>query len=267
MPYLNLNLMKKKSLIVHVFVIIGVIILFGSCTPAKNIIYFENVQKDTSIKAVVNNNFELRIRKNDILDVNIISTDPVYTALFNGTPNSTATIPGAKNIAGFLVDNQGNISIYKLGAIHVEGLTRTELKQKLQRDLVPYLKDAVVSVRFLNNRVTVLGEVLKPGVISIQNEQIPLLEAIGQAGDLTITGRRDNVLVIRDTEKGKQFKRINLTDNSLFSSPFYNLNPNDIVYVEPNKMKLKNLGQNRDIIGYILSGSTILITIIFYIFR
>src|SRR5205085_7697992 len=105
--------------------------------------------------------------------------------------------------------------------IHVEGLTRTELKQKLEKDLAPYLKDAIISIRFLNNRVTVLGDVLKPGVVTISNEQISLLEALGEVGDLTLSGRRDNILVIRETDTGKQFKRINLTDNSLLSSPFY----------------------------------------------
>jgi len=151
--------------------------------------------------------------------------------------------------------------MYKLGTIHVEGLTRNELKNKLQTDLSPYLKDAVITIRFLSNHVTILGEVVRPQVLTMVNEQLPLLDAIGQSGDLTITGRRDNILVIRETDAGKQFKRINLNDNSIFYSSFYYLKPDDVVYVEPTKAKITSTSQRQQIIGYALSGITILITI------
>src|SRR6266536_2211231 len=136
--------MKKKSLTFNILLYIVILfcfVAFNSCRTSKSITYFQNVPRDTIITDAVNNVFERRILKNDLLDINIISTDPVYTALFNGTPNSTATQPGAKNTDGLLVDNDGNISMYKLGTIHVEGLTRTELRQKLEKDLEPYLKN------------------------------------------------------------------------------------------------------------------------------
>jgi polysaccharide biosynthesis/export protein len=266
--------MKKKYLTLNTFYtasVICCIAFFGSCAPVKNVVYFENLQKDTTLHNLVNNNFELKIRKNDLLNINIISPEPVSTALFNGsqsisTSSSTTGGSSAGASGGYLVDNDGNIVMYKLGIVHVEGLTRNELKEHLQKDLAPYLKDAVVTIRFLSNRVTMLGEVAHPQVIAMPNEQISLLEAIAQSGDLTFTGRRDNILVIRETPNGKQFKRLNLNDNSIFYSSFYYLKPDDVVYVEPTKFKIKNTGQTGQIIGYALSGVSVAITLLFYLF-
>ena len=261
--------MKTKSLslsIFYLYILTTAIFLLNSCAPAKNVVYFQNLQKDTTLHNLVTNNLELKIRKNDLLGINIISPDPATTPLFNGlqttTAVSTTTSNNISNPNGFLVDNDGNIVMYKLGIIHVEGLTRNDLKYRLQKDLAPYLKDAVVTIRFLNNHVTILGEVSKPQVLTIPNEQIPLLEAIAQSGDVTITGRKDNILVIRETPSGKQLKRLNLTDNSIFNSPFYYLKPNDVVYVEPTGLKIKNSGNSAQTISYLLSGLTIVITLL-----
>ncbi len=265
--FINPKSMKIIYKVLSVFTIIIVIFSSGfltSCTPTKNVVYFQNLQTDTTLHNLVNNNLELKIRKNDLLGISIISPDPISTPLFNGlssTSSSSGESGGGSTggSGGYLVDKDGNIVMYKLGNIHVEGLTRNELKNKLQTDLAPYLKDAVITVRFLRNKIIILGEVAKPQVLNIPNEQITLLEAIAQSGDLTFTGRRDNILVIRETETGKQFKRLNLSDNSIFSSPYYYLKPDDVVYVEPTESKIKS--QNPQLISYVLSGVTILITI------
>lgn len=270
---LNLNLMKKKYLIN--IIIVGSII-FNSCTPPKKVIYFENLQKDTTLNNVVNRNLELKIRKNDVLYIGVVATDLISptpsTQLFNlpggtSSASSAATNSSSGPTTGYLVDNNGNITMYKLGVVHVEGLTRNQLKLLLEKELYPYLNQTVVTVRFLNNRVTMLGEVGRPQVLAMPNEQISILEAIGQSGDLTFTGRRDNILVIRETETGREFKRLNLNDNSIFNSPFYYLKPDDVVYVEPTKFKIKNSGQTAQIIGFALTGLSILITLLAYIVR
>jgi polysaccharide biosynthesis/export protein len=267
----NLNLMKKNSLALYRYCIFisAFFLFFCSCTPVKNVVYFENLKRDTILNTVVNNNMELRIRKNDLLYIGITSPDPVSTLVFNSPQGSVTSSEqsGSGNISGYQVDNAGNIVLYKLGTVHVEGLTRTELKLKLQRDLTPYLKDAVVTIRFLNNHITVLGEVGKPQVITMQNEQLSILEALGLSGDITITGRKDNILVIRETSGQKEFKRLNITDKSVFSSPFYYLKPDDVVYVEPTKVKIKNSGDTQQMIGYILSGVSIAVTILFNLLR
>lgn len=274
---LNLNLMKKNSLVFNFFYI-GIVLIcflvFESCNTPKNVVYFQNLQKDTDIPALVDNNFELRIRKNDLLDINIVAPDMLTTPLFNGLqsiPTSSGEAGGSTAPSGgFLVDDKGNISMYKLGTVHVEGLTRKELKQKLETDLnikYAYLKDAVVTVRFLNNHVTILGEVAKPQVLTMPTEKLSLLDALGMSGDITLMGRKDNVLVIRETSTGKQIKRINLTDNSVFTSPFYYLKPDDLIYVEPTQARIKNSGDTQQIIGYVLAGLSIAITILVNLIR
>lgn len=247
--------MKIKSITPNIsYLIIFTICIFfllNSCTPVKNVVYFQNLQKDTTLHNLVNNNLELKIRKNDLLSISIVAAAEDM-ALFNG-PQGTG---------GYLVDNNGNIVMYKLGNVHVESLTRGELKYLLQKDLAPYLINPVITIRNLSNHVTILGEVSKPQVLSLPNEQMTLLDAIGQSGDLTMTGRRDNVLVIRETPDGKQFKRINLSDNSIFYSPFYYLKPDDVVYVEPTKLKIKAGNTNtQQTVSYAFSAFSILITI------
>jgi polysaccharide export outer membrane protein len=266
--------MKRKYLTIHTYytvILICFITFLNSCAPVQKVVYFENLQRDTTFRTLVNDSLELKIRKNDLLSINIVSPDPISTPLFNGAQNifsssagspSTGTPGSGGSSNGYLVDNQGNIVMYKLGAIHVEGMTRTELKELLQRDLAPYLKDAVITIRFLNNHITMLGELTRPGVLSMPTEQISLLDAIAQSGDLTITGRRDNIMVIRETTEGKQFKRLNLNDNSIFHSPFYYLKPNDVVYVEPTELKIKNTAQTQQTISYALAAVTFLVTIL-----
>jgi polysaccharide export outer membrane protein len=265
--------MKKNSLTLNfLYIIIAFSCIgFNSCTSAKNVIYFQNLQKDVTVPTIVNGNFEVKIRRNDLININIISPDPITTPLFNGIQNTSTSLVSPSgstvNPGGFLVDDNGNISLYKLGTIHVEGLTRNELKNLLEKELIPYLKDPVVNIRFLNNHVTVLGEVSKPQVLPMPTEKFSLLEALGTAGDITFTGRKDNVLIIRETPSGKQLKRINLADSSIFNSPYYYLKPDDIVYVEPTKVKIKNGGNAPQTIGYLLTAISIAFTLILNLLR
>lgn len=268
--------MKKSPLalnLIYIIIALGYVSLFGSCTPTKNVVYFQNLQKDTKIPSSVDNTYELRIRRNDLLYIGITSSDPKDSDIkFNAPqgPVASSAPPGSSlnNITGYLVDNNGDINIYKLGRIHVEGLTREQLKQRLLRELDPtWIKDAIVTVRFLNNRVSILGEVTRPQVITMPTEKLSLLEALSMTGDVTITGRKDNILVIRETPDGKELKRLNLTDSSIFNSPFYYLKPDDIVYVEPTTVKIKNSGDTPQIIGYVLAGVSIIITVLANILR
>ena len=190
------------------------------------------------MSALLSKDFNLRIRKNDMLFIGISSADALNSSLFMAPQASSAGAAGATAPAsGYLVDNLGQVEFPKLGRIKAEGLTRTELRDRLQKDLLPYLKDPVVTVKFLNQRITVIGEVLKPGVIMMPAEKMTLLEVLGQSGDLTVFGRRDNILIIREYEGTREFKRINLENNSLFTSPYYYLQPDDVVYVEPVKAR------------------------------
>jgi len=227
------------------------------------------VPKDTSISSVEKVQADAKIRKTDLLSIVVSSLNREEDMIYNAPALSGLGNTGA-NVSnnGFQVDANGDIRFHKLGLIHVEGMTRAAVKDKIQTDLSPYLKDVVVTVRFLNHRVTVLGEVVKPQVIQMPEEQMSLFEVLGSSGDVSQFGRRDNILIIRETENGKQLKRINLEDHSIFNSEWYYLKPDDVVYVEPNDKKVKeeNRSKRQQTMSLILSGASlaaILLTRIF----
>lgn len=235
------------------------------CVNTKKATYFNNLASTT----ITTNTPvpETIIRKNDLLNITVSSLDAQASAIFNA-PNLlpvTATGGSSNEILGYLVGNDGTIQFPILGNIKAEGLTKDQLKESIQKKLLDQnlLKGPIVSVRFLNFRVTVLGEVKNPTAIDVPSEKISLLEAIGLAGDLTIYAKRDNVLVIRESENGnKEIKRINLNSAELLSSPYYYLKSNDIVYVEPNKSKVASSGRGQQWIPAVLSGLSFIAIIV-----
>lgn len=248
---------------ISVFVL-SALLLFG-CVDTKKATYFNDLASTT----ITTNTPvpETIIRKNDLLNINVSSLDAQASSIFNA-PNLlpvTNTGGSSNEILGYLVGNDGSIQFPILGNIKAEGLTKDQLKESIQKKLLDQnlLKGPIVSVRFLNFRVTVLGEVKNPTAIGVPSEKISLLEAIGLAGDLTIYAKRDNVLVIRETENGsKEIKRINLNSAELLSSPFYYLKSNDIVYVEPNKSKVASSGRGQQWIPAVLSGLSLVAVVV-----
>ncbi len=232
-------LRKKQS-----FEILLVVFLFSlvatSCESNKRLVYF-NQPTDTSFK-LVTTNFEPLIQKGDLLNIAVNSLDPASSVIFN-SQNSLSTVNptgvgGAPGVMpGSMVDNEGNIVMPKLGKIRAEGKTKYQLTAEIQEKLLPYLKEPIVNIRFMNFRVTVLGEVNRPGTITIPNDKVTILEALGFAGDLTPFGKRENVLLMREKNGRQEVRHINLQDNSIFSSPYFYLQSNDVVYIEPNKAR------------------------------
>jgi len=231
---------------------LAAIVAFSSCSPVKNAVYFNNLQKDTTLRNIVTPNYELRIQKNDMLSIIVASLSP-DVAFYNAPQNTVGTANG------YQVDLNGNITFVKLGTLHVQGMTRKELKDTLEKGLVPYLKDAVISVAFLNRHVTMLGAVGSQ-VVPMPGDNMTLLDALAASGDIGVKGRIDNVLVIRDRDSSREFKRLNLKDNSIFYSPYFYLQPNDIVYVEP--VRIKTPISTPQIISYITSAISLIILIL-----
>lgn len=192
---------------------------------------------------------EATIQKGDLLSIIVYSDNPEATAIYNqqqvvpsvsNTGVNTMSSSGAANGAasgGYLVDQQGDIHFQTLGALHVEGLTKAQLTKLLSDKLLPYLKNPYVDIRFLNFRFTVIGEVNKPGTYIVPNEKVTVLEMLGLAGDLTIYGRRDNVLVIREKDGKREFGRIDLRKSDIFQSPYFYLQQNDVVLIAANPKK------------------------------
>lgn len=239
-------------------------LLFTSCKTPKNAYYFKTLPNDTSINTTIGRFSESTIRKNDQLAINISSLNPDEDKVYNAATFTLSGAVGGGSPNGYLVDMNGNIQLHRMGNIHAEGMTRRQLKNKIELDIKPYLKDPVVTVRYLNHRVTVIGEVAKPQVISMPEEQLSVLEVLGASGDMTMLGKKDNILIIRETETGKQFKRLNLEDHSIFTSEWYYLKPDDVVYIEPNDNKIteEKRARTQQTVALALSGLSLAIIIL-----
>jgi polysaccharide export outer membrane protein len=179
------------------------------------------------------------LKENDLLNISVSSLNPEATEIFN--ISNTRNQSGIDNQAsGFLINNEGYISFPVLGKIKAAGKTKQELEEGITKELVnrKLLLEPIVEIRYLNFRVSVMGEVKDPSVLTIPSEKVTLLEALSLAGDLTIYAKRDNILLIREEGNIKKLRRIDLTTDDIFTSPNYYLKPNDIIYVEPNKSKI-----------------------------
>lgn len=233
-------MLKYLSVSSGIIVIMMVIIGF-SCSPAKNTTYFQTIPYNSVVQTLITKDFEHRVRPDDILAIEILSTSKEAT-FYNTSPT------------GYLVDKNGNIQMFKFGEVKVLGLTTAQVKDRITKMLVPDIfREATVTVRFRNHKIVIMGEVATPGILLMETEHLSILEAIAQKGDLRETSRRDNILVIRDTERGKMFYRVNLLDGSVFNSDYYYLQANDIVYVEQDP-DIKKKANNQQIFGYVLSG-------------
>jgi polysaccharide export outer membrane protein len=192
------------------------------------------------------------IQKGDLVSIIVYSDNPEATRIYNQTLITTSSAAGTSGDAaaagglgtanlstpGYRVDENGNIEFQGLGLLHIDSLTRTALKDTLTNRLKDYLTNPYFNIRFLNYRFTMLGEVQKPGIYSIPGDHISILEALGIAGDMTFYGRRDNVLVIRETDGKREFARLDLTKPEIMASPYFYLQQNDVVVFEPNKKKV-----------------------------
>lgn len=247
-------------------IVFGVLFLLSSCGINRELAYFKG-QQDTTL-TLAQRSFEPIIQTGDILFIGVSSSDPLSSSQFNSVNAVPANNAAGANFMaqsvtpGLLVDKQGNIQLPKIGKVAVKGLTKSELTQALQIALIPYLKDPIVSIRFMNYRVTVLGEVVRPSTFNVSNERISVLEALGMAGDLTAYGNRNNVLVIHENEGKKEFHRVNLNKMELFQSQHFYLQSNDVVYVEPNKAK-SYLGSETSVyLPAIISSATLLVLVV-----
>lgn len=173
---------------------------------------------------------------------------------------------GRQTIQYYLVDRNGNIEFPVLGKLQVGGLSRTEVLQSLKDKIAVYIKNPIINLRIMNFKVSLQGEVNMPGTYSIASERVTLIEALSMAKDLTIYGKRDNILVIREINGAKSYNRVDITKADFINSPFYYLTQNDVVYIEPNKTKVNAsaVGPNTSVI---ISAASILISLSVLIFK
>jgi len=250
-----------------IFFLILTLVIITSCVSKKDVIYFQSDQTD---KTALLNEYKTRIKPDDLLFITISSQDVDAVKPFNisaVTYETTSDLVGVAQQQSYLVDSKGEIELPVLGKLKVSGLTREELIVLFTSKLKPdYVKDPNINIRIGNFKVSVLGAVKNPGVFNISSERITILEAIALAGDLNVSGKRDNILVLRESDNGKVEYRVNLLSDSIFSSPVYYLQQNDLIYIEPNNASIQSASSNSSTTLFI-SVTGLLVTIITLLLR
>lgn len=252
-----------------------VVLSFFSCGSTKNVAYFQNA--DTLNLSASKGLYDAKIMPKDLLTITVSTTDPKAAMPFNLSVQSTlgnggSLSSGSGSLLQYLVDNDGCINFPVVGLIKVAGLTKRECEDLIHDKVKPYMAASerpIINVRMSSFKISVLGEVASPGQYTVDAEKISILQALADAGDLTIYGKRNNVMLVREDANGqKSIHRLNLNDANLINSPYYYLQQNDAIIVEPNKVKAQNssIGQSTTLwfsaIGIVTSVASLVTNII-----
>ena len=272
---IKIRRMKKINICGALAVTISMLLI--GCTSPKKVAYIQN--SDTIDLENSEYLYDARIMPKDVLTITVNTINPEASDPFNflvppslSNKSSNQTIGSGRALQTYLVGNDGTISFPVLGTLKVGGLTKVECEKLIHDGILPYMnasENPIVTVRMANYKISVLGEVARPGMFTVSNEKINIFEALAQAGDLTVYGVRSRVKLIREDDNGKKkIYTLNLNDANIISSPCYYLQQNDVIYVEPNKVKARNssVGQTTSImlssIGILISVATLLFNIL-----
>jgi polysaccharide export outer membrane protein len=260
---------KKGLFIKKVFWCGALCLLMSACMSTKKITYFQPASREMDeVISKIEETYTPRIKEGDILSITVSSLSKEANEMFNPVTqilNYNAQTVGTiapQPALGYTVDAAGNILLPMLGSVQVSGLTSRELSVKLMAQLQQYLKSPTVIVRIANYTVSVLGEVARPAIYTIPNEHITLAEALALAGDLTIYGKRNNILIIREVEGVRQFARVDITKRDIFTSPFYYLRSGDVIYVEATSGKLTSTDRTYQLAPIIINSLTLCVLIL-----
>ena len=257
---------KKVGFIQLFFLFILSEHMMVSCKVTQPSSYFKNLKKDTTIAGSVTSDFELKIMKGDRLSITVSSLSTVEDALFNSAGSGGGSTAGSlTKSGGYVVQQDGTVLLHRLGTVRAVGTTRKEFSRKLEEKLLAYMKEPIVQVNFLNHKVTVMGEVRTPQVLNMPDEPLTIIDALILSGDVTANAKRNNIAIIREEGTEKKVKHINLENNSIFSSPLYYLQPNDIILVSADNdryVKEENRKKLQTTLSLVASGISLLIIII-----
>lgn len=254
----------KKRITSYIALLLGSVFILSSCASKTKYVYYQNTETINNENNLVET-FKTKLQSDDLLMI-IVSAEDIESAAPFNLVNTMTSQPN--NPAGsaqmqqqlYLVDSQGNIEFPVLGTLKLGGLTRTEAISLIKGKVSKYLNNPIINIRIMNFKVTVQGEVVRPGVHTINSERLTLPEAIALSGDMTIYGKRQNVLVIRENNGKRTYNRVDMTQADFINSPYYYLNQNDIVYVEPNKTRINSSSVGPNIsIG--ISALSLLVTV------
>ncbi|HNG07151.1 MAG TPA: polysaccharide biosynthesis/export family protein [Saprospiraceae bacterium] len=234
-------MIKQKN---HYLWVVALLLIVSSCSSVKEMTYMQDLPEGQSRTVLETIGYkDPMIESGDILSINVSTIDPTTSEAINqsmmipaiGYSSTNSSVSSQQVIAGFPVDEEGNITMNYTGKIHVGGLTLAQAREKVESEVAKYFKNAVVNIAYTNFRVTVLGEVNAPGIVVFPRKNVNILEAIGMSGDLTLQGRRDNVLLIRKLDDThNEYIRVNLNKSDFMTSPYFYMKQGDILYVSPS---------------------------------
>lgn len=234
--------MKIPPALVRNVCYLFIVLFTSSCVSRKEIVYFQNKDLLKSENRSSSNNVE--IKSDDVLTIRVSAPEQDAALPFNLTKslNSQVGMGGNAELESYVVSNNGTIEFPVIGTVEVKGLTTTELSDKIKNSISQYVKDPIVNVRILNFQISVLGEVNNPGTFSIEDDHINLSKALALAGDLTIFGKRNNILIMAEEDGEITYTYLDITNANVVDSPYYNLRQNDVIYVEPISTRRQSAG-------------------------
>ncbi|MBP1841712.1 polysaccharide biosynthesis/export family protein [Formosa algae] len=250
-----INQFQLKFLLIPIMAL-----MLASCgAKRESIVYFQDEQATIQTEL---SEFEIRFKPDDLLTIDVSAIDPEAARPFNlpavsYNTNSVDLAQGTLKMQTYLIDREGMIEFPVLGSIKLGGLTRSEANLYMKNILKEYIKDPIVNIRLANFSITILGEVNRPGTYNLQEEKVSLTEALGYAGDLTIYGRRDNVFLTREIDGKLRYYKFDLTSIHVMNSPHFYLTQNDVIYVEPNKAKIRSSNYNQNNVVLISAIATL----------
>ena len=254
--------------------IVCLLALLGACSVPKDVTYFQGIDKLTKADwERMNRTYSATIAEDDLLTITVTAWNPSVVTPFNPPPFAYMTqgetgVSSDTKLRTYLVDKEGNINFPVLGQVHAAGLTKGQLTEELQKQIRKYVDGAMVNIQIVNYKVTVLGEVSRPGSINVRNDRLSILDALGMVGDLTINANRKNILIVRDNNGHKEYGRVDMTSPDIFASPYFYLKQNDVVYVEPNNAKKRNANYSSaqqytlTIISTILTAASVITSVL-----
>ena len=239
---LNPYSVEKKNCFYHISnnLMIGILvvaILIPGCSK-RDLVYFSDLPSSETFEMPIKNYIQPTIQPDDILSITVSSLNPESNVLFNNvilptTANSGMAIAATKVSEGYLVDKSGFVNFPVIGKVMLAGLSKEQATEKMTSEIKQHVKSPIINIRFINFKITVIGEVRQPSTFTVATEKINVLEALGLAGDMTAYGKRENVLIIREQQGVRKSARINLNNKDVLNSPYFYLQQNDIVYIEP----------------------------------
>ena len=246
--------MNQKTLTLSCILLL---LLAGACAPRRDLVYFSNMASTAKVENDTKNQ-DVRIRQDDIIDLTMTSMSPESNSLFINNKSVSSSYPLKRDNYEVKVNRNGYVYLPLIGFYKVEGLTIDEAQHGIANALSQHVKSPEIEIQIANFKITVIGEVNKPATFVLTDERVNVLEALGMAGDMTVYGKRDNVLLIRNENGAKTMVRLNLNKKETFDSPYFYLKQNDIVYVEPDRSKAVEYSQNTRMMPIITASITAL---------